>query len=240
LPKMMVRTRVKGVGMGRTNKVEKEPDFYGMTPSTAEDGATRAALCESVLEIETEEDEEEQGAPTTPYAQETDVMHRLPFECPRVSRNTAQTFVPPIEWIHQVSVAHQRPQTKQSFAPIVTPTSNRGGRSLFHSVNHVGLSEMAANIADSHMSSNVYTQQQQGPSNSHILSGRYISTQELPMLPMTSYNTSYIPHLQPRFRENDVDDEDTALFEGLEFQVVDDDSLEQFESELISDGTESL
>ena len=48
-------------------------------------------------------------------------------------------------------------------------------------------------------------------------------------------------YLHPRYNSTELDDddvlvEDTALFEGLEFQVVDDDSLEQFESELISDG----
>ena len=44
-------------------------------------------------------------------------------------------------------------------------------------------------------------------------------------------------HLYPRntsIQDDQWELEDTALFEGLEFQVVDDDSLEQFESELIT------
>lgn len=70
---------------------------------------------------------------------------------------------------------------------------------------------------------------------------RTISAQ-LPMIPLSDHIESDF-YLQPRCtdssKSNGIIDEleHTALFEGLEFQVVDDDSLEQFESELISDGS---
>eukprot|EP00977_Amphora_coffeiformis_P021309 scaffold9178_cov176-Amphora_coffeaeformis.AAC.5 len=239
LPKIMVRTRVKGIGMGRTNKAEKEPDFYGMTPSILKDRATATAVDESVLETETEE-EQQQVSPATAHERETDAMHKLPFECPRAPRNNTRSSMPPIEWIHPVSYVHDRPLMHPPFAPIVTPMPDEGGRSLFNPGNQAGFSEMAVNIADSHIPSCGYSQNQQGMMKGRILSILPITAQDLPMIPMSSHSTSYIPLLQPRYRENNVDDEDTGLFEGLEFQVVDDDSLEQFESELISDGTESL
>lgn len=238
LPKIMVRTRVKGIGMGRTNKLEKEPDFYKMTPSVLKSDKEIALESKSTPENETtEEPTPQEAAPSTPQGRETGTQHLSPFEAPPAPRNAHRTHMPSMEWIRSVPGVHPQP-INSSFASVVTPMPEDGGRPIFNPGNRVGFSEMAANIADSRMAPYGHPQ---GTGHNSIFPIRSIPTQELPMMPTTTQiGHKNVSHLQPRYRGNDIDIEDTGLFEGLEFQVVDDDSLEQFESELISDGTESL
>ena len=242
LPKIMIRTRVKGIGMGRTNKVEKEPDFYQMEPSLP--NASKTFKNTDVEEVEA-------IAPSSPFSPERNTVS-YPQE------DTEPVFPSPPSQHWGASPTHSsRPPVQRvspAFAPVVTPMSESGGRPLFSSDtachSSLLLSERAASLADPRMppppptNSYIYASHHHPPSsqgNTSFLEHpvRTISA-HLPMIPISDHRESNF-HLHPRYNEAlaEGDEEDTALFEGLEFQVVDDDSLEQFESELISDGSSS-
>lgn len=242
MPKLMIRTRVKGIGMGRTNKVEKEPDFYNMTHCLTKADKTSfdvkepkvlppvtSSLSPKPCIVSYQEDTEPEDSPST---------------------GKQQWHGPP----HVVPV-HRR-VSPEAFTAVVTPMAERGGRPLFtaSSCSSLALSERAASLADPSMPPpryNFHASQAPPPQpplngSSHVLSHsvRTFSSQ-VPLLPLSDHCHHQVEstnlYLHPRYSNTDTGDddllvEDMALFEGLEFQVVDDDSLEQFESELISDG----
>jgi hypothetical protein len=53
------------------------------------------------------------------------------------------------------------------------------------------------------------------------------------MIPLEYHANPHVPYsLEPRYHHQ-WSQQDTGLFEGLEFQIVDDDSLELFEADLM-------
>ena len=246
----MLRTRVKGIGMGRTNKVEKEPDFYQMTPCLPNGDQTYQDI---------DVNETNDMAPVSPQSPEpsTTTSYEEKISSARPSLPTQQWIAPPLPPPPLAPIPPVQRVSPAFSSAVVTPMSERGGRPLFitSSCSPLTLTELATKLADPRMPPPpppppfIHTSQAPPPttlSNSTLLAHpvRTISAQ-LPMIPINDHQESGF-YLHPRYTEthdgyddsnNSDDHENTALFEGLEFQVVDDDSLEQFESELISDGS---
>ena len=206
----MVRTRVKGLGMGRTYKVEKEPDFYAMPPCYP--GA--------VIQSTQYDSEPVRAAPIKPHAVHArDIHETTDGHCDPTRRNHWGDFPPP----RRVS---------PTLSTLVTPMPEDGGRPIFQQSPPRVQAETVPSTDSSYSSE-----------DSPLAYPVRTIAPRLPLIPLSfpeSSSTSQSHHhtsytLAPRSVWTEQDLADTALFEGLEFQVVDDDSLEQFESELIPD-----
>lgn len=260
LPKIMVRTRVKGIGMGRTNKIEKEPDFYQMPP--CRDGRNSNKNNNNTTLESTAESFPSMSYNTSNACSSTSIATEesssmQSHESPQPTEPTFMTLsAQPNRWMPNVpprvspSSFSSRAHTASTHAAaVVTPMPK--GRQVFNARNRPGLGLGPGAIEACRSSVLLPEQEQRGSNHRELLSNpiRTISSQ-LPMIPLNTTThhpeAQHIPYLPPRYEynedsNNNVSLEDTALFEGLEFQVVDDDSLEQFESELISvDGSASL
>jgi hypothetical protein len=230
LPKIMVRTRVKGIGMGRTNKVEKEPDFYSMSESVAKPVSSKE-----------ESKAKKPVASATPsplYSTPTIVPLKL-LSAPALAIQLPMRSSPSqvTSWMEP-----HRMMADSSYSSVVTPSSDEGRLPV---TSAFALSEMMANLEESEIpiprSDYGCAPQMQYSSNWSTGAGHF------PYFPTSQdlgthdhCQQSKMPNLQPRYNISDDEREDTCLFEGLEFQVIDDDSLEQFEYELISDAVSAI
>jgi hypothetical protein len=222
LPKIMVRTRVKGVGMGRTNKMDKEPDFYSMSASvtklTSSNGESKAKT--PVVS----------AAPSPLYSKPT-IVPVKPGSTPTLAIQLPMRSLSP----HDVS-SWMEPHhlvAASSYSSVVTPSTDEVVFPTF------ALSERATNLEESGipMPRNAYgfAPQVQYSSNWSTGPGHFPYFPTSQDIGNHNHCHSKMTHLQPRYNISDDEREDTGIFEGLEFQVIDDDSLEQFEYELITD-----
>lgn len=303
LPKIMLRTRVKGIGMGRTNRVDKEPDFYKMPPclpkvpsSSGKGGRGPNTIAgaessnnvaptpipstpaEEPREIVTsplhdlEEEQEEDVEPcvaqsdysmSQPQPRQRHQYHHQAYHHHQVSSRPSSSSA---AWISRparvspsyVSVVSPEDTGRPLFLPSRTCDGNYMGMGVDGRFPHPGRVPRSDNLpphgGDICSTFDDYPFHHTACQPSAIWNS--CSSASFPVIPAVypdPISLPTIPYLQPRYTTAggvaapnssisscDRDLEDTALFEGLEFQIVDDDSLEQFESDLMPEPTTSV
>jgi hypothetical protein len=198
--------------MGRTNKVDKEPDFYSMS-ATSSNGESKAKT--PVVS----------AAPSPLYSKPT-IVPAKPTSTPTLAIQLPLRSLSPYDVSSWMEPRHLME------ASVVTPSTDEVPLPVTFA-----LSEMATNLEESEIGRHEYgfaPQVQYFPNfSTGIGHFPYFPTNQ--DIGNHNHCHSKMTHLQPRYNISDDEREDTGIFEGLEFQVIDDDSLEQFEYELITD-----